>query len=264
MKLPQFAAIVGTQRSGTTVLRSVIGTNPGVKTYGEVFIPKDFDQKGGYYKYLYERVSTHPQLCVPTTRNIDGLFGGYLNYLRRISEDPDIILFDCKYEFMRGALVPGALRSDNELPMLRLMQNHDFKIIHLVRENVLAMRVSALLSTRTRVWATDNPEAIKDRTVVVPTGNLLNLLHESRREQRHWQRALQGRALCLSYEKLFEDGEVVPGVLQAVASHLGVENDFVARPKYRKIGLPLKEAIRNFDEVARVLRGSTYERFLET
>ena len=240
-----------------------MSTNPEIQTFGEVFIPKDYEQLGGYYKYLHGRVRKNPSLCIPTLANVSGLFGGYLNYLRRLSGDVDLILFDCKYDFLRGAMTPGAVRMEHS-PLLDLLIRHDFKIIHLVRDNVLAMLVSVELSTRTKVWATPNPDKMKDRTVELPLGNLLDKLGKLRREQKHWEAVLEPIALTVHYETLFVDGEVPESTLQSFADHLDVPREFVARPAYQKIGLPLKDAIRNYDAVAKVLEGSIYERYLES
>jgi len=257
---PRFFAIVGTQRSGTTVLRSIIDTHPKVKAFGEVFIPSDAHIKENYYHYLRKRVIESPRLCIPTIEHTRELFKGYLVYLAELT-DAEVILFDCKYEFLRGVGNMGSVKLDNPPYLLNLFNSLGVETIHLTRENVLKMHVSTILTVQTLVWATEHPELMPNRTVHVALNSLKQELQTLQSHQKRWSNDLSG--LSLKYEDLFVDDAMSDKVLDQVAQALGLDAEFNPTPRFKKIGLPLHQAIQNYSEVQELLGDTPFKKFLE-
>lgn len=250
--MTQYTAIVGTQRSGTTVLRSVLGTHPKVTSFGEVFLPRHVDLEECFYYFRNKKQQDDPEWEPDPTV----LLREFLEYLANRAGTPHVV-FDCKYQFIREPLLPGSA------PLHVLLHQEGVRMIHLVRENVLATYVSGLLSGRTKVWATEHPEEIPDRTVEVPVGDLVEKLTGRLNEINGFRQILEPYApLTLTYEYLFVGGRVPQDTLEAIASHLGVENEFVATPDYKKIGLPLHMAIRNYPSVREALMNTAHALYL--
>lgn len=260
--MPQFVVIVGTQRSGTTVTRTILATHPKIRAYGEVFLPRHYKMRECYYHYLAERCAEKPEWCVPTAENADKLFAGYLYRLEHMSPEP-VVVFDCKYQFLGGVFNLGVHHGGTP-HMVTLMQKHGFKFLHLHRDNVLATHVSALVSAKTRVWATEDPRSVGDRTVWVDPNTIKAVLDNRRNEFSRYNKLLPQDAKNVGYEVLFRNpNKADPTVLAQIADHIGVEpHGFNLTPRYKKIGLPLKDSIQNFDEVAEALEGTPHEYML--
>ena len=250
--MSEFAVIVGTQRSGTTVLRSILGTHPRLTAYGEVFLERHRGMSECFFHYLDTvEYDTTPE-------GLTELFQGYLDYLERLSGSPDWVLFDCKYQFLRAGLLPEV----DKTPLYTYMG--DLKMIHIVRKNLLSTYVSCLVSAQTGVWATSEPEKVKNRTVRIPTGGLAKTLDGRWNEIAGFNHRMSSfDTLQVYYEDLFVDGEASQEILEAVADHLGVENEFNPVPHYKKIGLPLNKAIENYDEVCEALEGTQHAWLLD-
>lgn len=257
----KFVAIVGTQRSGTTVLRSVLGTHPEVTSFGEVFLPRHIQMEECFFYYLRFKKAREPY-WQPSPEGLPELFREFLNYLAK-KAGTEVVVFDCKYQFIRDELLPGAF-SEKTPPVWDYLKNEDVKVIHLVRENLVATYVSGLLSSRTKVWATDDPKAIDDRTVEMPTEGLEEKLQGRLNEVTGFKRILSDHHVTtVVYENLFVDGRVPSHLLDHLARFMGVKNQFNPIPRYKKIGLPLSKSIRNYDDVKKALAGTPFASQLE-
>lgn len=256
----KFAAIIATQRTGTTVLRSVIDSHPRVKAFGEVFLDRHEHMKECYYHFLRDKVREDANNCIPSEDRLESLFNAYLDdYLPSLAGDVDMVLFDCKYNFLSGALVPGSLALRQAPFLLTLMRRRGVRLIHLLRENLLATQVSAILSSENRVWATTDLNRIKKRSTVVPLQGLMQNLQARRAEQEHYKALLRGDdVLTVKYEDLFGGDTVPADLLARISGHLGLSNDFEAAPPLKKIALSVRESIENYDEVAAHLRGTEF------
>ena len=261
----KFAAIVGTQRSGTTVTRAILDTHPDIATYGEVFLPRHAHMRDCYYHYLRDRCAERPFYAIPTEETQRALFRGYLKRLEDMSAPHPTAVLDCKTQFLYHALNLGGSKGSHPF-LLTMMKEHGFGFIGIQRGNKLGMYVSQILSSQTRVWATETPEQIEDRTVHIPTHKLTERMLAMEEEDRQMVSILNRpnvNAVILKYEDFLGNPSCANADdLERIAELLDIANAFDPVPKYRKIGLPLRDAIRNFDEVVDVL-GSHAKRFVD-
>ena len=256
--------VIGTQRSGTTVLRALLEEHASITAFGEVFLGRHANMKECYYHFLRNRVKDDPELVVPSEATSVRLFDEYLEYLDTLkASDTDFLLFDCKYNFLLGALSTGDQYWNQQPFLLRQFIRRKFKMIHIVRENVLATYVSSLLSVKNQVWATSDASRIKHRTTEVPVDGLVGALRRRRREQDHFKDLL-GSTDCLlvKYEEMFDGPDFAPAFLQEMESYLGITG-LPRTPKLIKIAPPLRESIINLAEVEAALAGSGFEALLE-
>lgn len=259
----KFMTVIGTQRTGTTLLRSILGTHPKIKTYGEVFLNRHVHMKEAYYYFYQEHIKTHMNLIVPSIENNAKLFEAYLKYMESLSlkNDPEYIMFDCKYNFLLGTLVPGEFNYHSLPFLLMQFKSQNVKMIHLIRQNLLETYVSSLLSVANQVWATTSLDRIKHRSTVVNTEDLVALLHRRKSEQNYFVSLLQNHGVLLvKYEGLIDkDNYVNNTVMQEISNHIGMENLFEKKAELVKIAPPLNQSIENYDEVFSVLRGTEFE-----
>ncbi|WP_262689860.1 sulfotransferase [Kordiimonas aestuarii] len=261
--MTDYITVIGTQRSGTTVLRALLEEHANISAFGEVFLGRHAHMKECYYHFLKERVKDDIGLIIPSEQNSVQLFDDYLTYLDTIkSPDSDYLLFDCKYNFLQGALSTGEHNWSQAPFLLRQFIRRNFKIIHIVRENVLATYVSSLLSMKNQVWATSDASRIKHRSAEVPTDGLAQTLARRTQEHQHFKQML-ARANCLTviYEKMFDGENFAPAFLQETESFLGIKG-LPKKPSLIKIAPPLAQSIENFDEVKKVLTGTEFEALL--
>lgn len=259
----KYGVVIGTQRTGTTVLRSILGTHPKIQTFGEVFLNRHSNMKESYYNFLKEKITENIEYAVPSENSIEELFSKYLGYLTSLTGDKDCITFDCKYNFLRGALVPGDIGSGSRPFLLGLFKKNNFTIIHLLRNDVLATYISSLLSVRNQVWATEDLARLKTRSVTVPTDGLLAQLRARVREQDYFSNMLRDLAIEVVYEEMIQDGIFSKDIMNKIALGLGLENDFNLIPKFKKIAPEKSESIENYNQVCQVLKNTEFEKYLD-
>ena len=256
--------IIGTQRSGTTVLRSALESHPNFAAFGEVFLNRHAHMKDCFYNYLSQQIQLRPEVAIPEKETNERLFDGYLEYLADLKPNKSVISFYCKYNFVVGALVPGEAHVDQPPFMLQQFWRRGFKIIHLVRRNLLEVHVSSLLSVANQVWATAEPENLK-RTITVPTNNLLSVLNQKLHEQKYFSNLISRRdAMTVYYEDLFSNSQFNGDTFHQLAKYCEVDgSQFPVEPAYKKIAAPVGTAIENLDEVKDTLRNTEFIGFLE-
>jgi len=261
----KYGVVVGTQRTGTTVLRSVLSTHPDISTFGEVFLNRHSQMKESFYGFYKRELEKNSELCIPSQENYEFLFAEYLKYLNSIScKSTGCVTLDVKYNFLMGALVPGESGVNRRPFLLHLFRKNDIKVIHLVRKDVLATYVSSLLSVQNQVWATEDLNRLKTRQVEVPLANLLELLRSRVEEQTYYSELLKDVALEITYEEMIVNGEFSMHVMKQVANRLGVKQQFDLTPKLKKIAPPKSESIKNFNEVSALLKGTEFEQYLSS
>lgn len=263
--MTNFTAIIGTQRTGTTVLRSIIDSHPDTYCYGEVFYSRHAHQEDCFYYYLKERVREDINYCVPSRDRNEILLRGYLDRLAELSEYQKRVVFDCKYDFLCGALETGMRKPSQEPFLASKFREFGVSVIHLTRKNTLAIYVSSLLSMKNRKWATSDPESLKVTSVHVPTDGLLKRLEGREIEMKEMDTILSKNMniLRLSYEDLFDGDAVDDDALVSISRHLELPDKFSRTTKLKKMAPPLHIAIENIKDVEDTLRGSGYEWCLE-
>jgi len=259
----KYGVVVGTQRTGTTVLRSVLGTHPDIATFGEVFLNRHSNMKESYYGFLQKAVAENSELVIPSSDNNQTLFTRYMSYLEELcNPESECLTIDCKYNFLMGAMVPGELGINRRPHLLHLFRLNNVKIIHLIRKDVLATYVSSLLSVKNQVWATDDLKKLTTRSVVVPTENLVGQLQARVDEQNYFLSLLNDVALTVAYEDMIVENEFSVEVMDKVAKLLSLENKFDLEPRLKKMAPEKAESIQNYGEVQKCLKGTKFEQFL--
>lgn len=144
--------------------------------------------------------------------------------------------------------------------VLDYVRERKIKVIHMTRDNSLHVLASRYRKKLTHIAHThEKPPAVKFR---LPTNNLLNELDRLEREKATWETTLAG-LLCLdvSYESFADNmTSAAPRILE----YLGVDPDYRLHSPLVKINPDsLTDVLENYDDVEAVLRGTSYEKFLD-
>ena len=243
--------ILGTQRTGTTWLATLLDAHREVRCYGEAF--KSFLSRSkvdvgdsGYLQYrrtnlrrrlrhlLRRRASVTAyldELYAPPTGQVHAV--GFKLMLNQATRNPGVT----DYLLTRGALG-----------------------IAMFRENSLQTLVSHLSARQSGTF--HSTEKVAAKPVVVAVDDLLQRLSSLDAERSAWTERLGARMTLhrVSYEQLARDPN---GIMAGVFGFLGVSVEPVSSA-LQKIGSDdLRARIANYAEVETKLRGTPFARCLE-
>ena len=177
------------------------------------------------------------------------------------------ILVDVKVEQLRILDWPS-IRLTDPPRLLSYMRDRGFRLIRLRRRNLLAQLASLKLAISTQVWVrtTSAPDAGAPGTVRIDLNTLYDEFSWREREEAQVDAWLGdgAQSLTLYYEDLAGPGGGLADGSRARLNHfLGWQLSTASLASTRKIAPPLSTLIENYDEVAKALTGTQYERFLE-
>jgi hypothetical protein len=154
--------------------------------------------------------------------------------------------------------------------LLDYLHDDQFKIIHVVRNNILAVIISEMLAMKTGVWHLGYLDAAKANTEVqlrVDVASLMDRLYFTQAENLAYARILSGRSntVTVSYESLFgSDRQMNEPDLAAIEAHVGASQPLPRIVEYAKTRTRrLRDLIENVDELEAVLRCSPFAAMLD-
>ena len=189
----------------------------------------------------------------------------YFAHLRSRHQGEKTTLVDVKEEELRILDWPSIRLSDPPR-LLSYMRDHRFRFVRLRRRNLLAQLASLRLALSTQVWVQSSaaPRREEPAKIRLDLDTLLGEFEWREREEAQVDQWLDfAPSVTLYYEDLpADDGRMAGGPRARLNQLLGrpLSPDIVARTQ--KLAPPLSELIENYDEVARALTGTRYERFL--
>lgn len=264
MAHPAFTCLLARQRSGTHALRSILGTNPDIACFDEVFEIEDREstdplkRASNYFTFL-------PQYCAgDVTRAfpdaVDTLFDDYLAYLRPLAGKPHALL-DVKYNSTHH--ITGTWRTITEPTLFALVQARELAVLHLVRRNYLRSLLSHLKAWESKTYYKYDAAPQADARVTVYTDWALPEMERWRAEDELVAAAFEGYAhyLRVEYDDLFPDatGAMSATGLEQLRAWFGVSDQFSNHAAlFKQSSLPLADTIANFDEVRRDLAGTRF------
>lgn len=240
--------IVGTQRTGTTLIRTCLDSHPRVHCSGEVF---------KFGRRPYQGPDAYWRYCRSTP-------------LRRLRK-----VFARRRQVY--AFLDSLLTGDDRMAGFKLMYSHarrfpevveyvierGLPIVHVVRRNCLRTLVSREMARVSSVYHQYEGARQNQISVRVDTKGLTAAIERIADEDDAWVRCLGAgaRRLQVTYEDFVcnrASGE------RELLSFLGLDVVPLTSPLLRIGAAELRENIANFDEVAAVLRGTEFEGLLYT
>ncbi len=239
--------IIGTQRSGSTLLRRYLDSHPGIRCGGEIFV-----MRGGQPQvYDTWRRSTAKRRTGHWLGRKNQVYQ-YLDFFFSQS-DAHIMGFKILYSHLR--------RLPYRYPMVMdYAQTGGFKIIHIQRRNALKTILSRTRAIRSRTFHSRSTVA-EDKTTL-PTVGLVSQLERMDAEHRLWcDRTRSFDTHNITYEDLSRDAQ---SVCTDVATFLGAAGDHTFSTELVKLTPDrLSDAIENYEQVHALLKDTRFAFMLD-
>ena len=244
--------VVGVQRSGTTLVTTLLDSHPDVFCAGELFKMRPARGKvdvrdGGYRRYISSAV--HLKL-------VDRVARAHLvrAYLDRFFDRPgyDAIGF----KLMRNHLYRGQFPS-----AIRYLVREQSSVIHIVRENVLKTHVSRLMAQRTGTFHGTSGRDGGRNAIEVPTNDLVRKLSRIAEQNSELRQIFEGSMpyLACTYERLIADQE---NENDRILGFLGLRGTRLKTPLVKLTSDNLSNIVTNLDAVQRSLHGTEFEQWI--
>ncbi|MBT9383265.1 Stf0 sulfotransferase family protein [Pseudooceanicola sp. CBS1P-1] len=254
--------VIGRQRSGTTVFRTLL-TRAGALNCDEIF-HGDLSAPHRFYGFVRDRVQERPELVHP--QHHPRLFRDYIAALRRQAGGRRLVM-DVKYFGLN--LIPQREDVDGRKPfVIGFMQESGAGIVHIRRRNKLRVHVSEQISIATGKWSAERAEQmITDKPrlhldIAVALAAIDRLERQDARVQTLL--ATVPGVVRLDYEDMFtEAGDFTPEVC-AIGERLLGGSAVEARPANLRMNPePLEALVDNHGDLVAALVGTRHAWMLE-
>ncbi|ANM30422.1 hypothetical protein ABI59_13840 [Acidobacteria bacterium Mor1] len=263
-------AIVGFQRSGTNMVRSLLATHPRLQVYDEIFNarrPEDGEEHvyklRNFWNYMLGRAESDPEMVLPMRR--PELIGDYLDALIEASA-PAVPVIDIKFNsFHHGNAGWHDLTQPPRL--LDLLREREVPLIHLYRRNRLKRALSVQTARKTGIYAVRKEIDTSDRHTEIDPRALLGDLVADHIEIKQVMHMLGNYPLAaqVDYEDLYRGDSREPDLtaLEEALTRFGLPGPMTTEHLVRKLNSDrLQDVISNFDEVEAALRGTPFAEHL--
>jgi LPS sulfotransferase NodH len=266
----QFFIIVGTQRTGTNILRETLTTNPEISLRGEVFSPDP--GAGDFDKYL----AVHGLGRAVDYPAAERQLIGFVKHLHETAHySAKVFGFDVKYSQLR-AISPHYEPLCAVPALIQFILASGAKIIHVVRDNVLQSSLSELIAASRSVWHHEAPGQDIQKPVEIDCRELIRVMQEKRADRQIFAGLLEGhgRVITCEYERVVRGLEMsdADGTLEnadnpifEIADFLRVSRQFRRPSTLQKIvRTPYAEIIGNYDAVVKAVRRTDFATYLSS
>jgi LPS sulfotransferase NodH len=255
--------VFGHQRTGSTLVASRLDSHSRIRCYEEIFLPW-VDSEPSLRGWLRDKGYPQWFQFVPGMRSS---FLAALTDSAAASEDVDAIGFKIMYNQMSlwpklAYLAPRVGRLFEDPAFRRWLHANRVLVIHTLRRNHLKILVSHRLAAESGRFHSRDAEAAKCQ-IVLPVKGLMTRLDLIAAGERAARTAIQDLP---SIEVWYEDyvGAQGPAYEARLCQALGqpVPPSGLASALTKVSSDDLHETVRNYDQVAEVLKGTRFEPFL--
>lgn len=238
--------VISRQRSGTTMLRKTLSSHPDIADLGEVMHDA---RPVGFYTVLAEAMAQDLRAAMHS-----GWFEVLTTTISRLAPQPRpaALLIDIKYQ-MALSLGSTFVGSRMVNTLAQRLRRHGAGAIHVIRRNKLAMITSQDRARRTRVWREESTDRPAPAPVTLDIPTLADRIAREEAMDAYFATELRrvNGTITLVYEEMIgPDGALANHCSDPVAARFGLPDVFDRMPPLIKQGLPLTQAIANFDAVA--------------
>lgn len=207
--------------------------------------------------YLYEALNS-----LPSVRMYHEIFAPHYRKATTTFKTRSSVLYNRQPTFVDslGVKIFYSHLSTNE--WVELLERRDFRYLHLTRKNRLKTVISLTIAKTTDQWTNTNRQtnSIKPK-VRLNENHLIGQLNElASRERRFRQQFSETEILELSYEELTKNPAETLSRASNFLSLDAIDHDNI--PLKKQNSEAISDLIENYEEVARLLRGTEYENFL--
>lgn len=250
MKKASIVLLLAQERSGTHMLRSILGRLGRIAAPGETCnAAADASGKNelSFFDFRRSYLTDRKNSPYPTYQHQTLLIKEYFQYILKRIANHEFVILDIKYSHVHN-FNAGWWDFSSRPTLLAFAKDHSIEIIHLVRENVFQTAISDFYATQSGVWRAVTPQELKKVSITVDS-------HLLRRQMRHIERTIAlfdewligCKHLRITYEALCGPAPAEP--LQKISEFLRLEEVIPFKPEFLKTTPPYEECIVNWDEI---------------
>lgn len=256
-------AIIARQRTGTHALGSILASN-GFAYFDEILhvdaLRLKEDRPADFIKFCLEnRVSLDRYIVSP-----DKVFSSYVEYLDRLAEENPYVV-DIKYSSSHFFL-PVHWESQYTPQLFSLLGQHNFVLIHLVRNNIVEMCLSEQIARHSGRWHVYmGGPPIPEFSLSVDVEECVSYIENAALSVQRvagWLAEYEQPVVRLAYETAFRDDALSDGAAADLEAALAVDLTS-RRGVFRKPRRRLRDVIVNLDELTEALRGTPFAAMAE-
>ena len=259
--MKQTVVLLAHQRSGTTVLRRMLDTDPNIRQLGEVFSSR---HALGVHKTLL-KCAEDPGFSFRYT-DMNHVFDTLLAFLHEKYTD-DVLVIDAKYNSM-GPFNGYGWHINREPQFIAYCKLNKIPIIHLIRKDVFGVLASERLAVRSKIWHLEKgQERDHNSTFHVALKPFKRDYHRILVEATRFYDAVcrYEKSATLFFEDTLIDNQFQPGSLAQIERILDRPLNVERTARLSKVSPPPQEFIANFEELHRyVMQDRALERIRET
>lgn len=244
---PTRFVIVGTQRTGTTLIRTSLSSHPDIVCHGEVFSP-GYRDPGGYHHYTHQSI----------WHRLAGVLGrraATVAFLRRLYAEQGCAAVGFKLMLNQCRRRPG---------VWEFLTQHGTKVILVERRNVLKTLVSRRAAEASGVYHVSRSlrkgsavTSWQPRKIRLDTDSLIRDLDAIAAEPDGWRGKLNPRTehLHVVYEDYLAD---TGAGNRSILSFLGVREVALSSDLKKVNPDRLQDIVENYEEVVEAVTNSRY------
>jgi hypothetical protein len=242
--------LLAQERSGTHLLRSILGAMPRIAAPGETCnAAADVagENKLSFFEFRRAHLAEGGNSPYPTFHNQEYLVSKFFEYIADQHPDRDFVIADVKYAHVHNFNSFWWNFSDRPF-LLQYAREHRMKIIHLVRENIFQTAISRLYAAQSGVWRASSVAELKSITITVEAESLKRQMNKIRKAISLFDDWLLGSdSVRITYEALSGPAPEVP--LRAISVLFGLVEAIPFSPGFVKTTPPYEECIANWSEI---------------
>lgn len=246
----QICLLFAAERSGTHLLRSILGKAPGVLAPGEVANVRALSsrtEETSFLKFRKERWLSAPENFFATSEMQGALLDNYFDHIRNTYAAQKYVVLDVKYSHVHN-FNAGWWDPSSRPFLIEYARERRIKAIHLVRTKVYRTAISQLYTQESGVWRAESEAAVKTVQTEIARARLERRARAIAHSIFLFERWLsQCDQMKIIYEVL--SASRAPA-LAALKDFLGLEEDFQAEPKFVRTTPPYDQSITNYKEIA--------------
>jgi hypothetical protein len=234
--------VLGTGRTGSSLLVSSLRSHPAVLAFSELINPNEI-------QFNTPPFDNHNRHLIRLR-------------MRRTAEFLDNLVYRPVASSIQAIGFKAFYRHLHEIPALGkyLLAHQDIKTIHLKRRNLLRAFVSSQIAAKTKVYGMSSTDARQKTTVRIDIDKCLRYLQNQSEAVAQYDALLSDRTvLHIEYADLSDRYEAT---MLNVQTFLGVGPHQLSSNKMKQNPYLLPEIVENFADLQAALRGLPWEQFL--
>jgi LPS sulfotransferase NodH len=236
--------IVGTQRTGTTLIRTSLDSHPDALCSGEVFKSgkRPYKKPDGYWAFCRETLSNRIRHYIARRRNVCA-------FLDRLLSRPDAQAVGFKIMYSHARRYPE---------VVEYLRRHQLCVIHVTRRNFLRTLISRDVARLTGIYhRTANSAQSAAAAIELDVSTLVHRLRGISSEEGAWDSLLLGhsRVHKVCYEDFIDDR---PAVTRKLLQFLGLRYTELNSPLEKVNASDMRHLISNYGEVEKALRATPF------